>query len=367
SAFDAFGWRARRLPAAEWIGEPERAFASAWTLTAPAAPPPAIEDVPYRAIRAFRPASLIPVLRLEPASAPDLGPVMPRGGAWLQGVDAVENVSIDGLFLLGADLLAAGSVTWRGWRPDLSLDLSHAARAPGLSPERLDRVSVSVDLPIYAGLSVDASALGYRLDSGSEEGILASGAWTTIGLALDDRRFEGGLWGTAARTATPWLRAEAAGTAIGRLGHEDHRLTLGGRAAWTDRRVEDENRLFLGGDHPAAWLTARLQESVSFPSLVAYADTGDALAVARLGWQVPFAADGAERLGPLIGTDVLGFLGVDVGDTWDLGGRPAARIEGLADVRWRAELAGSPWDGMVRAAWTPQSEPRFYLSFGSGW
>jgi hypothetical protein len=360
AAFDAFGWRARLLPAGDFLDTPEPAFAPTWALTAPAAPPPTVPAAPYRAVRALRPASLIPVLRIEPPAAPAPGTVAPRGGAWLQVVDAVENVSVDGLFLLGADLLAAGSITWRGWRPDLTLDLSHAGRLPGRTPRALDRAAVSMDLPLYAGLSATLSGLGYRLDD-------TGGAWATAGLALDDRRFAGGAWVTGARTEQPWLRVDGRATAIGRLGHDDHRLTLGVEGAWTDRTVEAENRLFLGGDHPAAWLTAQLQGSSPFPALAAYEDTGDVLAVARAGWQVPLLADRAARLGPITGTDLFLFAGGDVGDTWAEGETPTPRAEAVGDLRWRSELAGAAWDGCARAAWSPGLEPRFYLSLGAGW
>lgn len=365
SGRDATGWRPYVLPSELWVGE-----SVAWEPDPQARPasgePSGIAPRPYSPLRATLPVSLVPLLRVDGAGYPGGETALrPRAGAWLSVTDAVEDHEARLLALLGRDLVVAGGYTFRGFGPDLSLDASHSERHPlGIA---VDRGALAAAMPVVDGLTVRASA-----DAATWRGLDADpgrGLYAAVGLSVEDRRVDAVVTATRGWTDAAWGRIEGglqarlhpAGTP------DDHRFELGGTAALVDRPMDPANALHAGGDHPWAWYTAALQSSTRFPGFAPYSLRGERLAIATGGWQIPVVHDRAVRLGPVIGTDLLVWVGGDVGDVWTLGSKPILRGDLVGDLRWKAALAGAPWDGMVRAAWAPGEEPRIYLSLGAGW
>jgi hypothetical protein len=371
--YDPTGWRPHTVAAAEQLRAPQAAFAvDPPPREAAPAPPPA--PVSERYHLTLMPPSVIPVLRLDGASFPPSAsvPVLPRGGAWLQTSDALEDHVADLLVLLGEDLVVAGGYTLRRFGPDFQLSGSHAERHGDDAPAgvvRVDRAELDASIPLLGPLS--ATLAGSTVAQGGVD--RTRGASAQAGLIVADRRVDWSGTATAGASGPDslarWTRLESAGTLRIPLPGDpvDHRIEIGGAVGWTDRELEAPLRLYAGGDHPAAWYTASLQRSARFPAFAPYSLVGDDLAIATAGWQLPLVSNRAARLGPITATDLLIWLGGDAGNVWPRGAVPELLADAVAEIRWRAVLASSPWDGAIRGAWAPGEPIRVYASLGAGW
>jgi len=356
---------------------------------------PDIEDrqsTKYAPLKSIATPSGGPIGRLDLAA----DGLSPRGGGYLKFRDYLEDHDLSFYGLVGRDLMAEGSYTFRGFRPDVQVwgsweDDTRAVLTlePTLS-RTLDRrtlagVGGKVSWPYNDHLSVDVEvfrlALGYAPNASAAASPFLSSNRASLAINLGDSKLarlvdDGEKWlrieGMRAQSALAEPEPDD-GERLDTYGYNQlrstlrlalpfgsgpHQLDFGWDLVFTDSNVHREEEPRAGGDHTYALRMAVLDPSAPMPGFAPYALRGEEVVIGHLGWRLPlirrFAHQrGTHSRGPFA-EQIWARLGTDAGNVWGVDGTTdydePLLVDVSAEIRLAASLFDTSWDSAIGIA-----------------
>jgi hypothetical protein len=323
----------------------------------------------------------------------------PTAGAFVRARDAAELWQLTLQGLAGSDFLGDAAIAWRGLPPEITLFADGGLDRRELLDGTWDRRGWGVAGVDVAGrirddltATLSGSAWSTWLDGDPVVQSVRATAEVDLGSGTS-RSSPIGSAGSASVTRAwstlgPWDRVEvdASGAAplpwsLGPLSEQAMRLEWRLDGAATDREVHPDERVWVGGDVPAALQLDAPIGSLPFPGFPAWALGGSTLGLGYARAVAPVAVRLRAGAGPLY------VQGIDLAGGGGLAAVPGEAPLGSAsvEVRVAAILLDSPFDSLVRFAWGigqppdplphgfgaglvrgPSAGPHLYVGLGTG-
>lgn len=383
--FTAWGWKThgRQVSELAWEDATDR-FDPPLSPVAVALPEP-LPTHRYRALHSFTGLAMSPSFRLDRSVD---GTILPRLGAFLKLRDAVEVHTLTLQGWIGRDASVTGRWTWHRFWPDLTIHGSHwAGRLPGATERRqLTLGGARLHLPWRDDLWAELAWYGFVVQEQGPEGYRAkhrsSVLEAVVGIGEGDRlqiddQATGGSAELVLNRGTSqgarqlsYHRVEARGRWVIDAPAEHHRWDFEGAAALTDRPVELDDALRLGGDHSYGLRPGWAQSSLAFPGYAPFAIRAQHLGKLGASWRIPIAIDLREAIGPLIVDTIMLGVGGDAGIAIE-GRESTVLADARAELRVGSTLLGSRFNSVLRVAYGAPipggaGGPRVIMAVGSG-